>query len=174
MARLKAAGLNPNLIYGTGTQTGQSSSSAPSAKPAKWQPMQIGIDFMERMARIANINADTSATRTGEKYTGARTEGQHLKNEELRVIADWAKSGKLKKSMESQLGYVINKSNESRWRRDLIEAQTELSKNKVLLTKIGLNNSDNVILRTLGTWGAKNPIEAANAIMTLTQILDLR
>lgn len=85
MARLKAGGLNPNMVYGTGTQAaGMAAPSqmpkynAPTLKydyePAVNLPQIIGAyqDFKMRQAQTDNIQAATENTR-------ARTVGEGLK-----------------------------------------------------------------------------------------------
>ena len=165
MARLKAAGLNPNMVYGTGTQaSGTAASSAPSAQTAKHQAQFPTIDVAERMARIKNIQADTLATLTGEKYTGQKAEGQRSKNIVLAAQAEWAANGLLKQQLLANIGLTNMRKDESRVRAKLIEAQKQLTDEKTNLAKSGLSSSDNTIIRLLGLYGAKNPVEAANIL----------
>lgn len=73
MERLKAAGLNPNLIYGTGNVTGNSSGTlpqynAPTVKydykaPVDWGSVMSGFqDVQLKQAQIDNVKAQTEAT----------------------------------------------------------------------------------------------------------------
>lgn len=75
MKRLKEAGLNPNLVYGTGTVAGNMSGSAPRLNvpginlqgvPSPFQPAGMLAqyqDFMGRQATIDNVKAQTDSTR---------------------------------------------------------------------------------------------------------------
>jgi hypothetical protein len=71
MARLKAGGLNPNMVYGTGVQgsTGQQSGQPRSVSIPSWNPQSVTqgfgnlgeklIDSIQKVANIANTKADT-------------------------------------------------------------------------------------------------------------------
>lgn len=173
MARLKAAGLNPNMVYGTGTQAaGQSASSAPSAQTAKYQAQWPKLEVAEKLAQIANIEADTAATLTGEKYTGSKMEGQQSKNIVYAAQAEFATGGLLKQQLLSRIGLQNTQKDLNILKGKLVDAQTQLTSAKVDITKVGLNNSDNVILRVIGNWGAKNPTDAALILSGLIQQLN--
>lgn len=77
MGRLKAAGLNPMLVYGSGTVAGQSAGQSPTmhvpeqnyAYQAKQMP-QVDMSFMQQAqnlrlgrAQINNVEANTQATK---------------------------------------------------------------------------------------------------------------
>lgn len=65
MARLKSAGLNPNLVYGSGSVSGNSSSSRPNAHVPEYNnpitPM-LGafLDVIRTQAHTANTQASTA------------------------------------------------------------------------------------------------------------------
>lgn len=71
MARLKAAGLNPNLVYGTGTVAGNVTSSAPPKEAAKYQAAQASYSqpslgtaqTVMQHAQVQNIHANTESIR---------------------------------------------------------------------------------------------------------------
>jgi len=79
MARLKLAGLNPNLVYGSGGSTGNSSGSIPQYQapresydyraPDIRAPLPESIaqfqDFQLRQAQIDNTKTQTAATQVG-------------------------------------------------------------------------------------------------------------
>jgi len=167
MARLKEAGLNPNLAYGNPTTAGVGASSSPNAQMAKYQAQMPQISMARQLAEIDNIRADTKATLTGEKYTGARTEGQESINAINKVKADWASDGYLKQEMLAKLGLTNTAKDLNIMRGKLMEAQKVLTENKTNLMKSGLNNSDNVILRMIATWGVKNPVDASQLLIWL-------
>ena len=60
MQRLKAAGLNPDLLYGqnAGGAMGNSSSPAQGSNPIPKQPFHMTLDPL-MLAQIKNIEADT-------------------------------------------------------------------------------------------------------------------
>lgn len=78
MSRLQAAKLNPNLVYGSGSATGNQSGPPPSFNPAEYKapdiqyrfsPMQIPEvlsayqDFQMKKAQVDQVRAVTQATR---------------------------------------------------------------------------------------------------------------
>ena len=46
MARLKQAGLNPHLVYGSGSQAASGNMSA----PRETQPVQLDVNYLEKQA----------------------------------------------------------------------------------------------------------------------------
>lgn len=70
MARLKAAGLNPNLVYGNGGATAMSSQSVRSSSPGQWSPRPIEVHpsqvvmsyYQQKMQEAAIRNLDTKNT----------------------------------------------------------------------------------------------------------------
>jgi hypothetical protein len=97
MARLKAAGLNPALIYGSGqTNTGVAGSIAPS-KPAPYNvknpidPTQllIAAQLAQTKAQTGKIKAETNQI---DSLVGGKVKDISLKNEINQVKADVAKA----------------------------------------------------------------------------------
>lgn len=83
MARLKAAGLNPNMIYGQGAGGAGNASQMPkyNAPTVKYDyipmvdiPAALGMyqDFSMRQAQIDNVKAQTESTRTRTLTEGIR------------------------------------------------------------------------------------------------------
>lgn len=63
MARLKEAGLNPMLVYGSGNVTGNSSSSITSAQTyANKYNTLAGIQGVQALSNLKNTNANTAGT----------------------------------------------------------------------------------------------------------------
>lgn len=81
MDRLRAAGLNPNLVYGNGA-VGNTSTTGPrvSADSAKFeaQSMRIGdvLQAAQGVAQIRNIDADTAQKEANRRLIERRAEGQ--------------------------------------------------------------------------------------------------
>lgn len=91
MARLKSAGINPDMMYGSGSQMNLSSRSpeltagAP-ASPVDYSPIASQQTFggnMLQSAGVASIVANTMKTRAETKKLEAETSGQHSTNEIL-------------------------------------------------------------------------------------------
>lgn len=70
MARLKAAGLNPALVYGGGQATAMSSQAVRSSSPGSWNPVAPKVDpagiisgyYNQKMQEAAVRNMDTKNT----------------------------------------------------------------------------------------------------------------
>lgn len=79
MERLRAAGLNPNLVYGSGSVAGNSSGSAPSYQAPRVQPVTSGGFVSDAVrsglftdAQLKNMHAQTSYTDTQADVAKAR------------------------------------------------------------------------------------------------------
>lgn len=109
MARLKAAGLNPNMIYGASAPTGTSGGAptAPKADVPDFQnvkPMDIAggigsyVDIKMKEAQTENIKADTAQKRettTGKQIANEVAEAQKFENMHKSQFDNWIKSAKL-------------------------------------------------------------------------------
>ena len=78
MQRLKAAGLNPDLMYGQGTP-GMSSSPAQGSNPIPKQPFRMELDPL-MYAQLKNIEADTNLKKSDANQKDAQTEGINYDN----------------------------------------------------------------------------------------------
>ena len=78
MQRLKAAGLNPDLMYQQGT-TGISSSPAQGSNPIPKQPFQMQLDPL-MLAQLKNIEADTNLKKSDANQKDALTESINYDN----------------------------------------------------------------------------------------------
>lgn len=94
MARLKAGGLNPNLVYGHGATT--EASPVRSATPGAWNPTapdfkKIGSgldafnDFKMKNAQIDSIKAATQVAEQDRLFKAAQTVGQTIQNDVLGI-----------------------------------------------------------------------------------------
>lgn len=79
MERLRAAGLNPNLVYGSGSVAGNSSGSSPSYQAPRVQPVTSGAFVSDAVrsglftdAQLKNMHAQTSYTDTQADVAKAR------------------------------------------------------------------------------------------------------
>ena len=73
MQRLKAAGLNPNLVYGNGSVTGNASGSAPSGTMARSSNISVGDEVLKGQQLLAN-DATIENTRAEEKVRREQAE----------------------------------------------------------------------------------------------------
>ena len=71
MQRLKAAGLNPNLVYGNGSVTGNASGSAPSGTMARSSNISVGDEVLKGQQLLAN-DATIENTRAEAKVREAQ------------------------------------------------------------------------------------------------------
>lgn len=97
MARLKAAGLNPNLVYGSGGAT-TTAASSPRAASANYQAVDFGLD--------AGVN---DAVNTYMSYANYLMQQQHVnaQNELLKAQADAVKANTLK-TIEQTSGFKLS------------------------------------------------------------------
>lgn len=81
MQRLKAAGLNPDLMYGqnAGGAMGNSSSPAQGSNPIPKQPFQMQLDPL-MLAQIKNIEADTELKNADSTQKAAQTQSINYDN----------------------------------------------------------------------------------------------
>lgn len=78
IARLKEAGLNPNLVYGNGQVVGNTASQQAHSP----QAMQLGkIDLAGRYAQLANLQAQNDLLQAQTRKTNEETTGQQLAND---------------------------------------------------------------------------------------------
>ena len=115
MQRMKAAGLNPDMMYGGGV-SGNLSASSPSmtsgapATPMDWSALgskkTVG-DVALESAQIANINAQTEKVKS-------ETEGQNIANEFA--------------SLEKELGLQLTQSVIDKNRQELVESSERIKK----------------------------------------------
>lgn len=78
IARLKEAGLNPNLVYGNGQVVGNTATQQAHSP----QAMQLGkIDLAGRYAQLANLQAQNDLLNAQVRKTNEETTGQQLAND---------------------------------------------------------------------------------------------
>ena len=160
MARLKAAGLNPNLVYGNG---GASTSSAPSprAAAANYQAIDYGLDkgvqgavntymayqqyLMQQKHTDAQNNllsAQADAVRANILKTTEQTTGQHLKNVLSRSTMTYQVGAAQEQLRRLQAGNVLlgqqqvlnqQKYDMNQWRMDMQERLLQLQWQRVML-----------------------------------------
>ena len=125
MARLKKAGLNPALIYGSGSaQTGVAGSIAPS-KPAPYNiknPVPLQAMLME--AQIGNLQEDTNKKKAEinkiNELLGGQVTSVDLKNDLLEIKKEIA--GKTK---EHQMTIIKNSALSSGFNQEILSADRD-------------------------------------------------
>ncbi len=97
MQRLKAAGLNPDLMYGqnAGGAMGNSSAPAQGTQPIPKQPFRMDLDPL-MLAQLKNIEADTNLKNSDANQKDALTEGINYDNITKKAAAayqeEWLKT----------------------------------------------------------------------------------
>lgn len=90
MGRLSAAGLNPNLVYGSGTVAGNSTTSRPSYKPPRYDYNNVAFNV-----------PDLAATQLNFRQGVATLDNVKQQNTNLKAQADAIKVDTLNKSVDT-------------------------------------------------------------------------
>jgi hypothetical protein len=157
MARLKKAGLNPALIYGSGaTNTGVAGSIAPS-KPAPYNikdPTPSAINSMLAAAQINNVNSATELNKANAKE----------KNTLL--------TQKLQKLTLSNISQQITNSNLDQKQKAAIQLTLENALQSAIANKEAVSqNQLNQYLRSLGV-NPKASTEISNLLQSGVMLID--
>lgn len=110
MLRLAEAGLNPNLVYGSNSVTGNTSSPAESYKAQKMQYDMPNIlsayqDFQIKAAQVDNVKAQTNNVMQktlSEQYKQAQTQAQTAKTQLELDIANELKQTTIHQAIDQQ------------------------------------------------------------------------
>lgn len=199
MQRLKGAGLNPNMVYGTGVQAAGQASSQPSAPTATQQNIQLpdamaAYTSMEQLgimkAQRLNIEADTrlkesgTELKTGQSFKLAMSNTiQALLQNEKGVYMTTESGRQLSgKEMFDALmdGTVRNPAVLARYKellntttkREILQSQSQLEAFKSKLAKVGLTTNDPLAIR-LGTLMALDEGADLSTIRGLAIAADL-
>jgi len=155
MARLKAAGLNANLVYGNGTvgnTTGQMPKYQKSGSP--YSRVDIpNIDYAGAMSAHNNIRK----SKADADLTAALVTGQNIKNKFNNEV--------YRTKVNQEITNLTNmgfKANNERLRSfylqqatDLMKAKTSLASQESNWMRQGLTKSDSVLLRQLAPFGSQ-------------------
>ncbi len=102
MMRLRAAGLNPNLVYGGSSgQTAGTANALPGAKDAKINDITMGDNPMMQYVNMKNTEAQTDNLRT---QNGVLQADKNLKT--VQTITEAAKQNNLNSSAEYNAGLL--------------------------------------------------------------------
>lgn len=164
MARLAAAGLNPNLIYGSGGGQTQSvnpvkASTQASSHKEKIAPKQSGLSMLGTsamtMAQIANLNANTESTKIDNKIKQDNYGAGGKDDSNLYYVKLWNEA---QKSGEDSLGsYETNRL--TRLKISGQELNNEMTQLQINLREEGINENDNVVMRAIVQALAKMDID---------------
>lgn len=191
MARLKAAGLNPNMVYGSGNAAGLSSSKAPEYKRANTP------SFSEVLPQPIMNPAGVLQAYQNFKYNAGKIVGQDLSNEikegtkGSKIALEGLKVALSKQGVKKAKQETIIKEIEAMLKGETFEYQvegsklaTESAKEKVraqklendlseLLKPYGLTSKDSALLRSIvRIFSKENPnISAVDIMMLLPLIL---
>ena len=162
MARLKAAGLNPNLVYGSGGAS-TTAAQSPRAAAANYQAVDYGLDnqgqnavntymaYQNYLLQKSHIDAQNNvlqaqadAVRANTLYTTARRIKEELGNQMTRQTWDYQTGALQEKYRRLQLGNVLlgqqqilnnQKYDLNEWRKDLQERMLQLQWSRVALER---------------------------------------
>lgn len=102
MMRLRAAGLNPNLVYGGSSgQTAGTANALPGAKDAKINDITMGDNPMMQYVNMKNTEAQTNNLQT---QNGVLQAEKNLKT--VQAITEASKQNQLKSSAEYNAGLL--------------------------------------------------------------------
>lgn len=190
MARLKAAGLNPNMVYGTGNVSGLSSSSAPSMKRANTPNFSNVLP--QQVAPIGNVLNAYQDYRMKDEAINSTSWNNWYKNLE----SHWAASNQVSKAGILESKESIGRSKAAQ-EHALAKLAPELAKSSLdtkkanieklrsstrsldldndlnaLLKPYGITTRDNALLRQIVRVMAKeNPNFGATDIMLLLPLI---
>ena len=136
MARLKDAGLNPNLIYGSNANTGVAGSVSPSkASPYNVQnPVPSVLQSALLQSQIANLNSVTEKNRAEtEKTLGLTPSLISRSNKQLEILTEQklqqaVKTGYITKQEEAKTKDLMAKANISVINQGYTQAYTTFKK----------------------------------------------
>lgn len=175
MKRLTEAGLNPNLVYGTGTVTGNTSGATPKYNTPEHketakafdtqQALGMYTDLAMRTAQIENIQANTEKTKVDTRavdisanqkdslwsYTAAQKQAD---SERTRIDVDRSLQNVRLMKQQEQLNELSRQYAEKNLTSKEIEneqrqADLEFSKWKNELSKFGITTGDSPLMRLL-------------------------
>lgn len=151
MERLKNAGLNPNLVYGSGSVTGNVSGQLPKYTAPGHQKVDtptatamLGQYSQQRMlplqvnqaeSTIAGIDAETANKNINSIYLKAKADNEGVKQKYAAEMAEQSLQAK-----KNQNEIFLSTDQE-------IKARTEFMKYKNELAKLGIYSSDNKFVR---------------------------
>ncbi|MEM2002612.1 MAG: hypothetical protein QXT77_08215 [Candidatus Methanomethylicaceae archaeon] len=152
MARLKAAGLNPNLVYGSSSPANTADSISSPNKP-QWHPDAPRLDLnatdvLHQMYAIPNLQAQTENLKENNALLRANA---------LKVAAETANLGI--KNAQDQLTYDLSKS---------------LFATTVEQAKMNLRKTETDILTAIDANDRANALHAPNLERALTELLRAR
>ena len=155
MARLKSAGLNPNLVYGSGNVGGNAASQPPQYQAPTMQAYtnfgdlgaSAGIDAYFRAkqtkAQIENTEADTANKKTENHVIAEDWLTKHIKNlrEDLEYENDKTRREFLRDQLKSALAYqdaLTNNLISMTGFRDNVQAPNVMAQTGLLLKQAGV------------------------------------
>lgn len=164
MARLKAAGLNPNLVYGSGSVTGNTTTQTP-----KYQAEEVKYDVdagrvMQTLGQYNNIkvqNAQVDNLEAHAENTRARTITEFIKgskyiseSQKAQIEAGVAKELQQTniETGKQQLELIKSKITTEQKNQMLKDIETELKKKEVEWMKSGVTKGDSLWMRQVMEW----------------------
>lgn len=169
MSRLKSAGLNPHLVYGTGTVTGNQSGATPTYNAPKvdyqYRPMELPTgqlsqftDTMLGMAQVDNVKAQTAKIEA-DTINSYLSSGLIKANTAVKSAEAWL--AEQTNPSKAQMQYYNTASAGSKSREDersegtatlrkkQLELTTELQEMRLKWEKIGITPQDKLYIRVI-------------------------
>jgi hypothetical protein len=151
MARLKKAGLNPALIYGSGaTNTGVAGSIAPS-KPSPYNikdPTPSALDTMIKGAQVGNIQEDTRAKKIDNDYR-EENNPEKLKVQKEKAIQEAINTSVLTSTQKARVTSLLQKAVQDQYNTKNVKSKTQY---EIELRNMGIDpngSTGNNILKAL-------------------------
>lgn len=138
MARLKKAGLNPALIYGSGaTNTGVAGSIAP-AKPAPYNvkdPTPSALDSIIKGAQVGNIQEDTRAKKIDNDFR-ENNNPEKLKVQKEKAIQEAINTSVLTSTQKARVTSLLQKAIQDQYNTKNVKSKTQY---EIELRKMGID-----------------------------------
>lgn len=136
MARLKAAGLNPNLVYGSGGVQ-QSSADARSSSPGSWNPQAPEIDLGS--AASSGMASYFDAQIKAQNVDNLAAQNAVLKNQAVLIATQ------VKEALSRMPGYELNQESTriaNRQANELFDTNVLAAKENVRATQAGIKKTE--------------------------------
>lgn len=159
MARLKAAGLNPNLVYGKGADN--TAPAVRSSTPGSWNPKAPELDLGAAMSSFYDVQFKQAQTNNLKQQNAVLTQEAALKAAQTANLATQTARGKFdldlaselrKTSLDTARAQLDKINNESRVllnrdEREAIAQSVSLKEAAERITQLQLKNANNALER---------------------------
>lgn len=147
LKRTKAAGLNPDLLYGNGTLQNVAASSptmtaGAAGTPMDWSPMaakKTALDMALQRAQIENINADSEQKRSSANNLDVDSSlRQYFSDKQYEELEQRIAESKSRE--DANLSTTLNNNLEYGWKEKNFAAEYEILQNKLDMSRTEVQN----------------------------------